>query len=618
MNELVERNSQFIISTHSPMLMAYPGAEILELSETGVRAVSYKETEHYQATLRFLQNPEKMLEYLFENDQGVIRNKKREGERMYVLCAMETVKNHKNLFSTTQLAAMRVNENWVRKDTFHSPIEPLGPSFHLWQDPAFTGYSPQEFLNAPNAYLVLRKFEKWLHPDDVLCWWNLNEKDLFIKFYSMTKKTSMPHKMLDLKSYFHMTIQDRITLKGNVFKLSSLRGIPVTGKEHCSLDRVYAMSAFLHAVNFDQTLLLNPPQERIVERDYDPEKGHAYVYQPDIGIFHQTGCSEIRRDSKMEGYGSLAGCMRRRFKPCSVCALKDANTWRRERNKDSIERSAYKYVLARDGKVFHTTSCALVLSAKLITGSQSYRSCIRRGLRPCRVCKPESSARERKEKRVIRAKTPIVQVKSKKQKKVLLFRSNRALTMGENRALARLVQVQKERKSHVQMEQMSSQERADHLTLTQPTYAFFSGTGYQTFHLRTCAILKHMTEIKGFSTCEQALAAGKTPCKICKPTPKANMEISVPITNQIRENESESTLMSLCEAKGIPYNYEKPYFHMQTPAGKWKIDVVTRPVIAYHINLAKNPNQTQYHRQHRLFLSLKDTFDYIYRHDHKD
>lgn len=534
---------------------------------------------------------------------------------MYVLCAMETVKNHKNLFSTTQLAAMRVDENWVRKDTFHSPIEPLGPSFHLWQDPAFTGYSPQEFLNAQNAYLVLRRFENWLLSDDILSWWNQNEKDLFLKFYSMTRKAAFPHKMLDLKAYFHMAIQDRITLKGSVFWLCSLREIAVTGEEHCALDRVYAMRTFLHAVNFDQALLLNPPRERIIERDYDPQKGHTYVYQPDIGLFHQTGCSEIKQDSKMEGFGSLAGCMRRRFKPCPVCALKDANAWRRQHNKDSIERSAYKYVFAQEGRVFHTTSCALVLNAKIISGSQSYRTCMRRGLRPCRICKPESSTGERKTKRIIRAKAPIIQTKTKKPKKVLLFRSNRTLTMGENKALARLVQVQKERKSYAQMEHMSRQERADHLTLTQPTYAFFSGTGYQSFHLRSCSLLGRMTEIKGFSTCEQALAAGKTPCKICKPTPKADMELSVPITNQIRDNESENTLVSLCEANGIVYQYEEPYFYMQTSVGKWRVDILSRPVIVHHINLAKNPNQTQYHRQHRLFLSLKDTFDYIYRHD---
>lgn len=68
MDDLVKRNSQFIISTHSPILMAYPGAEILELCEDGIRSVSYKETEHYQTTLRFLQNPEKMIGYLLGDE----------------------------------------------------------------------------------------------------------------------------------------------------------------------------------------------------------------------------------------------------------------------------------------------------------------------------------------------------------------------------------------------------------------------------------------------------------------------------------------------------------------------------------------------------------------------
>ena len=64
-NELVKKNSQFIISTHSPILMAFPGASIYRLSDDGIDCVSYKDTEHYQITKRFLENPEKMLSYLF-------------------------------------------------------------------------------------------------------------------------------------------------------------------------------------------------------------------------------------------------------------------------------------------------------------------------------------------------------------------------------------------------------------------------------------------------------------------------------------------------------------------------------------------------------------------------
>lgn len=64
--QLVDQDSQFIIATHSPILMAFPGAEVLELTNAGIHSVSYKETEHYIVTRRFLEAPEKMLGELFE------------------------------------------------------------------------------------------------------------------------------------------------------------------------------------------------------------------------------------------------------------------------------------------------------------------------------------------------------------------------------------------------------------------------------------------------------------------------------------------------------------------------------------------------------------------------
>ena len=66
-HELVRNHSQFIIATHSPILMAYPGAMVYELSEKGICSVDYRETEHYRLTRRFLENPEKMLHYLFDD-----------------------------------------------------------------------------------------------------------------------------------------------------------------------------------------------------------------------------------------------------------------------------------------------------------------------------------------------------------------------------------------------------------------------------------------------------------------------------------------------------------------------------------------------------------------------
>jgi predicted ATPase len=61
---LKTRNAQFIIATHSPILMGIPGATLYEIQENGMVQVEYKETDHYQITKRFLDNPESYVRHL--------------------------------------------------------------------------------------------------------------------------------------------------------------------------------------------------------------------------------------------------------------------------------------------------------------------------------------------------------------------------------------------------------------------------------------------------------------------------------------------------------------------------------------------------------------------------
>jgi predicted ATPase len=65
MNDLVKASSQFIIATHSPILLAYPEATIYGFGPGGIREMAYEETEHYQVMRNFLQNPRRMMEVLF-------------------------------------------------------------------------------------------------------------------------------------------------------------------------------------------------------------------------------------------------------------------------------------------------------------------------------------------------------------------------------------------------------------------------------------------------------------------------------------------------------------------------------------------------------------------------
>jgi len=64
---LVDANSQFIIATHSPILLSYPNARIYQITEKGIDMVKYHECDHYVLTKQFLNNPEKFHKYLFND-----------------------------------------------------------------------------------------------------------------------------------------------------------------------------------------------------------------------------------------------------------------------------------------------------------------------------------------------------------------------------------------------------------------------------------------------------------------------------------------------------------------------------------------------------------------------
>jgi predicted ATPase len=57
-HELIQDRSQFIIATHSPLLMAYPDAWIYACTSEGLKRIEYTETEHFRVTQAFMANPE--------------------------------------------------------------------------------------------------------------------------------------------------------------------------------------------------------------------------------------------------------------------------------------------------------------------------------------------------------------------------------------------------------------------------------------------------------------------------------------------------------------------------------------------------------------------------------
>ena len=66
MHDLVAVGSQFIVSTHSPVLLGYPGAKIYVLSGDGIAETRYQDTDVFELTRSFLDDRERFLHHLFE------------------------------------------------------------------------------------------------------------------------------------------------------------------------------------------------------------------------------------------------------------------------------------------------------------------------------------------------------------------------------------------------------------------------------------------------------------------------------------------------------------------------------------------------------------------------
>lgn len=77
LHQYCKNGSQFVIATHSPIIMAYPDAWVYFLSSDSIRRVPYDETEHYLVSRGFLSNPKRTLAILLDEEktgEGAVQN----------------------------------------------------------------------------------------------------------------------------------------------------------------------------------------------------------------------------------------------------------------------------------------------------------------------------------------------------------------------------------------------------------------------------------------------------------------------------------------------------------------------------------------------------------------
>ena len=75
LGEMIAQQAQFIIATHSPMLLAFPGARIYTFDVIPVKAVAYEDLDHVRITRDFLNAPERYLNRIIERKAPSQRRK---------------------------------------------------------------------------------------------------------------------------------------------------------------------------------------------------------------------------------------------------------------------------------------------------------------------------------------------------------------------------------------------------------------------------------------------------------------------------------------------------------------------------------------------------------------
>lgn len=503
---------------------------------------------------------------------------------MYVLADLEWVENKDKRRSFTQIAMVRVDENWQPLQNFYSRIRPRDSSFYQWDHMAFSGGSQEDFLNAPDTLHVFSDVTKWLRPDDEICWWSADSMDRFRNWIPgiRNKQLVLAERIANYLQEYHgispYCLAKRLFLR---------KPLP----KHDSRNDVEMMRSLLHHIHFPHPV---PPYiSKTWESDPTFSKNLVYTADIETNKIHKKGCSRIPENGDLRSYFELTRPVGKGYIPCG-CVKDEFRAAMRQRNQLIIDRSEYNFLYSPDSEVFHLRKCKIMLAAREIKGTVRYRTCLETGRYPCRICNPMPEH------------DPGFHVRATE------------LTQAEQRAVNRLKQAQQERNAISQKQGLTKTQRDALYTLSQPGYAFFAAEGYDSFHLRNCKKLSGLADLQGFAHYDHALEEGYRPCKYCKPTDAHDVFVSLPIFTKERDNDSPRLLRSLCVQHRIRFWRESDLFYMETAVGIWRIDTGSTPYRLAHINLLKEPeNRTDFHRQPRLFLSLKDAFYYIKRHDQK-
>ena len=309
---------------------------------------------------------------------------------MYVLMDVEWYCGSGGRIFPTQLAALRTDESWNRRDRFFSRIRPDCTDTPNWTHIAFSGGEPEDFLCAPTLSAALRDLRMWLQMDDVLCWWAEEAPKVFKRLHTplLQVPPAVPHRVL-LDHVSPILISKGI-VQENPCKIATSLGLTVPAPAHCSEHDVLTIQAVLQALDFPQENLRKQAKRRTSRYGSRQDPVHAdmpYQLDTDTGLLHRKDCDDIPDGAVLSGFASFKPCFNGKAWPCP-CLAEEYRSAKRNRNQSIIDRSQYNFVYAKTSPVFHRRDCRKLKGLSNLKGFSRFHDATCAGYTPCKLCKP--------------------------------------------------------------------------------------------------------------------------------------------------------------------------------------------------------------------------------------
>lgn len=539
---------------------------------------------------------------------------------MLVIMDMEWMEENYRPYPT-QISALRVSEYWSENSRLDQLIRPdLGRDLD-WDHMAFTGYEKNEFLRAPDGATALHALQAWLRPDDVLCWWSEPTVTAFVTVWQFLFHESPQFAFcLVAPALEDSLLKAGVFPKGSAYSLSKALKIVVSGQEHCSADDVNTIRLLINRLRVKPEKMLRHKfsdgldQAGAGDQAKSEAGGPKYVLDLTNQQGHLASCGLIPGNVAKKGAATLDDVVKSLVRPCSCCS-EEYWQYSRKRAEENIRKMQLNFIFTEETGLFHVPSCLYVQNIPYpkIHGSVRYDTAVRKGLSPCGRCWPrpedESEPMYAREDGFAMRRRMAEKISSGRIKETDRGAAGRTLKKHEINAVQRHKQAIREREA--MPSDLKGRQGHDAYVLTQPSFAFWAAEGYQTFHLRSCPKLKGLSHLHGYARFAEARRFGLSPCKVCKPSAKNDILASVPMKQRVRENETEEQIDAICDSLGWKHEYSDDAYSIETPVAKWKLMTDTHPLVVYHMPKGSD----EYHKQHRTFLSMTDTVEYIRRHD---